>query len=128
MSMKKYGLLFGAFLLGCLVVFGTNQAFGQVMCPQCPVAVVATTTPTVERTWVVRPRVAVTSTVVATPTVAQQRVFFAPRTAAPTMVFTQAQAPTYAVTAAPREPVVVRGVFTDRVRVPRGRTLTVTPL
>ena len=33
--------------------------------------------------------------------------------------------PAYTIVAEPREPVVIRGLFTDRVRVPRGQVLTV---
>ena len=48
-----------------------------------------------------------------------------PRIVSAPLVVRQAEAPTYAIVRQPREPVAVRGVFADRVRIPRRTALTV---
>ena len=41
------------------------------------------------------------------------------------VVSVERRTPTYTITEEPRDPFVIRGIFTDRVRMPRGKQITV---
>jgi hypothetical protein len=46
----------------------------------------------------------------------------------PMVTVVQQPVPGYQVIETPKAPFVVRGIFTDRVRVPRGKNLTIVPV
>jgi len=82
--------------------------------------------PTLKRTVTVGVEVQQPTTVVRT---RPARVFVARpavvRSAAVPLTLEKREAPAYSVVETPKSPVVVRGIFTDRVRVPRGKNLSI---
>jgi len=116
---KHYCWLAVAFVVGLVCALGLSKAHGQqiIVAPsiQSVASVGQPVTLTQTRIW--RPRVIVPRTVVQSTVVAQ------PSQAV--MTFESRPAPQYRVVEEPREPFVIRGLFTDRVRVPRGKTLSV---
>ena len=116
---RHYGLLAVAFVVGLAAAVGLNKAHGQqiIVAPAIQSVASADQSVMVTQTRVLRPRIIVPRTLVQSTMVAQ------PSRAA--MTFESRPAPAYTVVEEPREPFVIRGLFTDRVRVPRGKTLSV---
>ena len=108
--MKKFSIcVVFATLFVALFVFAATAEAGKLVTKS------AETTVSVEKTYTRAP--------------VRARVFWGvPVVAAPAravVAVEKAEAPTCRVVESPKDPFVVRGIFTDRVRLPRGRNLTV---
>ena len=122
--MKKTIAIYGlaTLVIGLFFVLG-NTVVGQTpVITQCPDGTYCVTSVKTTQTRVIRPRIiaprtyaaVVPKTFMPTATVTQPSIVFETRPAEPVKVVEQ-----------PRSPFVVRGLFTDRVRVPRGKTITI---
>jgi hypothetical protein len=83
-----------------------------------------------QRVVFVQPAPVVLEAQAATPVVATARPVRAwrvPYTWAQTPIVVERRAPAYQILEESRPPVIVRGLFTDRVRIPRGTNLTIVP-
>jgi len=127
MTIRNYVILAVAFAIGLFVALGTGYAMGAEPLMSWTYDAENSTLPAYKTgSWVGTPPPVVR-------TVVRPRAWYAPRVVVPTVttrpkiVFESRPAPAYTVVETPKDPVVIRGLFTDRVRVPRGKNLTVVP-